>query len=79
MNRQTTITFTKTMAVLNRADSLMPMTRMTVTNNVISTAGKLITAPVDVKACVVSFQENGACVHVSGSWMPSSSCRNATT
>ena len=39
-------TFSATIAALNRADSLMPITRMTVMASIITPAGRLTTAPV---------------------------------
>src|ERR1051326_189288 len=79
MNMTTTTSLIATMIELKRADSRMPSTRITVTASVISTAGRLISAPVERIVCVASSQTNGALVQACGSTMPNMCLTNATT
>ena len=54
MNSSTTVTFKKTMTVLNRADSLTPRTSKAVTARTISTAGRFKYAPVELEVLLPS-------------------------
>jgi len=57
----------------------MPTTKMAVTARTMKTAGKLMMAPVACRCWFVSFQTNGACVHVCGSSWPVTFLKNAHT
>ncbi len=66
ITRKTIATLTKTMMLLKRADSRMPITSSVVMTATRKTAGRLISAPVGTRVCVPTT-ENGAFTRCVGS------------
>ncbi len=79
MKSKTTATLMITITELKRADSLMPTTRMAVTNRVISTAGRLMIAPVNWTCRCASLHTRGELVQVAGIFHPVTLATKATT
>ncbi len=67
-----------TITELKRADSLMPTTRMAVTNRVINTAGRLTMAPVNCTCRCTSLHTRGELAHDAGTFHPVTLVMKAT-
>ena len=78
MNSSTIATLSATMALLARADSLMPTMRMIETATMMNIAGTFRTAPVRDQVLVCGSKANGALAIDAGSSRPMSFKRLAT-
>ena len=78
MNSRMTINLTATMKPLNRADSRIPTTSNIVTTTMMNIAGRLMTAPVDDQAWVLTSKSSGAEANRDGRSMPRSRAKLTT-